>query len=177
MKKTKIAALLVAGLMSGSVFAGNAGESYVGGQFSRITYEESDVDELHPTALIGRIGHFATDYIAFEARLGTGLSDDDITVSGIKATLEVDSLVGLYALAHLPLGERASVYALGGFTRADGTFSAQGVSVSEEETGVSYGVGFQAKATDSLAGNVEYVSYLDKSYSVSAISVGLNYHF
>lgn len=179
MKAKYLVAALAAGLVSTPVFAASAGESYVGGQFARANYDESGVPDVNPTAFVGRLGHFVVDNFAVEGRLGFGLSDDSVTLGGITADFEIDSLAGLYGVGHLPLGNVASVYALAGFTRGEATVTVPGfVSESDDDTDFSYGVGVQAKFTPALSGHVEYMSYLDTSdYEITAVGVGLNYHF
>ncbi|MFD2437274.1 outer membrane protein [Modicisalibacter luteus] len=53
-----------------------------------------------------------------------------------------------------------------------------GVEASESDSGFSYGVGIEGHFTRQISANLEYVSYLDKSdYEVTAVSLGMNYHF
>lgn len=173
MKAKYLISAVAATLISTPVFATDAGEGYVGGQFSRTTYEESGVD-VSPTAIIGRLGYFVVDNFAVEGRLGFGVGDD----SAFGADFEIDSIAGLYGVGHLPLGDVASVYAIAGFSRGEATASGPGGSISADDTDFSYGVGLQAKFAPTLSGHVEYMSYLDKSdYEITAIGLGLNYHF
>lgn len=178
MKLKYLITAIAATLVSTPVFATDAGEGYVGGQFSRATYEVSGVDDdVSPSAVIGRLGYFVVDNFAVEGRLGFGVGDD----SAFGADFEIDSIAGLYGVGHLPLGDVVSVYAIAGFSRGEATVSGRGVgggSYSDDDTDFSYGVGLQAKFAPTLSGHVEYMSYLDKSdYEITAIGLGLNYHF
>ena len=173
MKAKYLISAVAATLISTPVFATEAGEGYVGGQFSRVTYESFGTD-VNPSAVIGRVGYFLVDNFAVEGRLGFGIDDD----SELGVDFEVDSIAGLYGVGHLPLGDVASVYAVAGFSRGEATISGTGFSESDDDTDFSYGVGLQAKFTPTLSGHVEYMSYLDKSdYEITAIGLGLNYHF
>lgn len=178
MKFKYLISAAAATLFSTPVFATDAGEGYVGGQFSRTTYDETGIPDASPSAIIGRLGYFVVDNFAVEGRLGTGIADDSVTVFGTTADLEIDSIAGIYGVGHLPLGDIASVYAVAGFSRGEATVSVPGFSDSGDDTDFSYGVGFQAKFSPTLSGHVEYMSYLDKSdYEITAIGLGLNYHF
>ncbi|MFQ3787531.1 porin family protein [Halomonas sp. A29] len=181
--KNVAVAAAVALLSSTTVLADvKAGSTYAGGQFSWLNYDESGIStDLEPTAAIGRFGHFIVDHFAIEARAGTGISDDTITIAGIDIEGELDHMFGVYGVGYLPLGASpVSLYGLVGFTRAKATLSAPafGISESDSDSGFSYGVGIQGHFTPHLSVNLEYTSYLDKSdYELTSLGLGLNYHF
>ena len=159
-----------------------AGSTYVGGQYSWLTYDVSGVDtDLKPTAAVARVGHFVVDHFAIEARAGTGVSDDTVHFGPIDATGEVDHMFGLYGVGYLPLGDApVSLYGLAGFTRAKATLSSNALNYSESDSdsGFSYGIGIQGHFTPQFSVNLEYTSYLDKSdYDVTSIGLGANFHF
>lgn len=180
--KGKLSAIFLAGLMSAPAFADTVGTNYAGLQFAQATYDESGVDDLNPTALIGRLGHYFHENFSLEGRLGFGLSDDSLSGNGLTADFEIDSLFGFYGVGHLPINEVASVYALAGFTQgeasitvSDGTNSA---SESDDDSGFSYGLGAAFNVSPNAALTVEYISYLDKSdYQLTALSAGMNFTF
>lgn len=164
------------------------GTGYAGGMFTMLTYDEDGVsDDAEPTALIGRLGYHANEYFAVEGRLGIGLSDDSVTVTipdGFGGTVtgdvdvELDRLFGAYAVGYLPLGDAAAAYGLVGFTNAKATFSANGFSDSDTDSGLSYGIGFDLYPTSAFAVNAEYVQYLDETdYDLSALSIGAKFLF
>ncbi|WP_303906873.1 porin family protein [Thiohalomonas denitrificans] len=182
--------VLLATLLSSSALAAPAGTNYAGGQFAQVTYDESGFDEFKPTALIGRFGHFFSPNFALEGRLGTGLSDDSKTYyeSGyvVDLSFEVDSIIGVYGVGHLPVNDVFSVYGLAGYSRVDATveatatdgFSTASISESGDESGFSLGVGAEVNVGPNAALTLEYVSYLDESdFTVDALSAGLNFRF
>lgn len=191
--KSKISVFLIAGLASGPVLAGPAGASYAGLHYARATLEGevpperlaagSDA-EAEPGLLIGRIGHHATEYLSLEARAGMGVSDDSIEVNDkvTRHAAEIDELYGVYAIGHLPLAERFSLYALVGYSWAEGTVKEKyddfRLESSDSDADFSYGVGAQVDFSQTVAGTLEYTSYLDNSdYELTAISAGLNFLF
>jgi outer membrane autotransporter protein len=179
MKKLIAVTLLssAAAMAAVTASANSAGSSYVGVLASHYSYEESGYsEELNPTGLTLRGGHFLTDNFAVEGRLGTGLNDD--TVSGTNVDVELDQVVGVYAVGHLPVSDVFSFYGLLGFSYAEATLSVPGASVSGDDDGFSYGAGVEVNFTPAISGQLEYVSYLDKSdYELNAASLGLSYNF
>lgn len=178
MRRTTIALLTT--LASTTALADTAGETYVGGQFAQITYDEDGFSEAEPTAIIGRLGYFFADHFAMETRLGFGLGDDSINAYGYDIDVEVDTMIGFYGLGNLPLNDMFSVYALAGLTRGELTAKADGynASATADDSGFSYGAGVQARFNQSVSAHLEYMSYLDESdYSVSGLAAGINFHF
>ena len=158
------------------------GPSYGGITFSQLKYDEDGIsDDANPTALIGRHGYFVANQIAIEGRLGIGHSDDTVRVDefgpAVDVDVELDGLLGFYAVGHLPLGEAASIYGLFGFTDAKATASANGFSDSDTNSGLSYGFGAEFYPSEQIGLNIEYTQYLDESgYDLSAISAGVKFH-
>lgn len=176
------------GFMSGNAFAGLTQGAYAGIQYASVDFSFQDISEdFSPTGLIGRAGSNINRYVSIEGRLGIGLSDDTITATDGTTTasvsLELDTLIGLYGVGHVPFGESSSIYALVGFTQIDGTASASvtgfgSASVSDDESDLSYGIGADIGILYNVAVNVEYVQYIDKSdFDVSAIAIGLKFGF
>lgn len=176
------------GPMSGNAFAGLTPGAYAGIQYAIADFSFEDVSEdFSPTGLIGRAGSNLNRYFSIEGRLGLGLSDDTVTVTdattNASVSIELDTLIGLYGVGHVPLGKSSSVYALVGLTQIDATASASvtGIgfaSLSDDESDFSYGIGADIGILYNLWVNVEYVQYLDKSdLDVSAIALGLKFGF
>ncbi|WP_019022875.1 MULTISPECIES: porin family protein [unclassified Thioalkalivibrio] len=153
----------------------SAGTPYVGGQYSHLDADVSGVSgSWNPDALVARGGYFFNEYFAVEGRAGTGLSDD--TDNGVD--VELDYMIGGYARGNLPVSNVVSLYGMAGVTHAEATASGGGVSVTDDDTGPSYGVGAEFNVANDLGLSVEWMRYMDESdYDVDAISVGMNYHF
>ena len=170
---TLIAATTLA--TSSNVLANSAGDTYLGIQYAIGDYSEPDIPDYSPTALVGRFGGFIHPNFAFEGRFGAGMKDDTQNVLGFDATLELDTLVGLYGAGHLNITQSSSVYGLIGFTGVDGTVTVAGFpdSESDGETDLSYGVGANIGITKSFTLNAEYISYISKDFDLNAIGLGL----
>lgn len=156
----------------------SAGTAYFGGQYAMVTYDEDNLPEAEPSVIVGRAGLFITDNVSVEGRFGFGLEDDTISALGVDVDAEIDNFFGGYVNGHLPLADQASLYGVIGFTRAKGTASTADISLSDTDSGISWGAGFNFYATEQLGLNLEYMQYLDESgYDVSAIAFGAIYNF
>ena len=156
----------------------SAGTTYIGGQYAAVTYSEDNVPDAEPSAIVGRAGTFISDNLSIEGRFGFGLEDDTVSLAGVDVDVEIDNFIGGYITGHLPLADQASLYGVLGFTSAKGKFSAGGGSISERDSGISWGAGFNFYATEQLGLNLEYMQYLDESgYDLSAIAFGAIYNF
>lgn len=178
--KFKISALVLASFVSSPVLAAEAATSYIGLQYAQGMYEGDGNFEADPHIMVARLGHYLTDYLAIEGRVGFGVSDDELEWDNMDTgiTAEIDNLYGAYIVGHLPLSEVASLYALAGYTQGEATLSLGSESISDDDSGFSYGIGGQINFSPAIAGTIEYTSYLDKSdYQISAIGAGLNFRF
>jgi Outer membrane protein beta-barrel domain len=114
---------------------------YFGGTLSRISVDDVDGASPHPTALGLQLGYDMGPHLALEARAGTGLSSDSVTVQGIDIDFKIKSFLGGYLRGTLPLSDRFDVYGLLGYATGKASGSAMGVSASASEDSVSYFVG------------------------------------
>ena len=187
-KKISTGAVAAALLMTSNAVAVQPGWVYACIQYASFGATVLDLPmDLSPTGLIGRLGSNIDENFSVEGRLGLGLSDDTITATdGIDTasiSLELDTLIGVYGLGHLMLNESSSIYALIGFTKVDGTVSASltgfgSGSASEDETGLSYGIGADIGVGNNVSLNIEYAQYINKSdFEISALSACVKFGF
>lgn len=186
--KNQLISITLAGslcLVTGTGIAANEGENYFGLQYGYGNYDEDGISETYePTMLIGRFGRFLTANFAIEGRLGTGLDDDTHNLPEFgnrDATLEIDSMFGIYATAHLNIAKASSIYGVLGVSRIEGTASLPefpGLESTEKNSSASYGVGADIGIGDRWALNVEYIRYLDKDdFDFDVGSVGASFKF
>ena len=179
-KKNLPVAVATALLVPSMAFAGppSAGTGYVGSQFAFVKYDIDNAPGLDVTGLVFRGGYFFTDYFSVEGRLGFGVGDDTVNVLGTPVKVEIDRLLGVYGVAHLPLSHNASLYGVLGYTDGKAKYSVPGVALTDSDSGLSWGAGINFYATDNIGLSGEYMSYLNETgYEVSAFSLGLQYHF
>lgn len=150
---------------------------YIGVNYASVDYEETGFPTVSPTAIAFRIGNELNKNVAVEARLGTGLSDDTVTVSGVGIAVEVDNFFGAYVRGILPLG-RISPYGLIGYTKGEVTARVGNISVSDDDSDFSYGLGADFNLNKTSAINVEWAKlFSGADFDVYALSVGYKYSF
>lgn len=159
--------------------AQDSGEGgYVGLNYAFLTYEEDGIsDEFDLGALVGKAGVRVNPYLAAEFRAGFGAKDDSASFNGASLELELDYLVGGYAVLGIPNESPVYPYAIVGATKAELTASATGpggsASASGSETDISYGIGANLEINRDFQVNGEYMQYIDKDGGeISGVSVG-----
>lgn len=161
------------------------GDYYFGLQYGYGSYDEDGISETYePTLLIGRFGRFLTPVFAIEGRLGSGLDDDTHNLPEFgnrDATLDIDSMAGLFGTAHLNLTKSSSIYGVLGMSRVKGTASLPdlpGVESTETNSSVSYGFGADIGIGSRWTLNIEYIRYLDKEdFDLDVGSIGASFYF
>ena len=187
MKKNLVSLALASTLMllTGTSIGGTEGETYVGAQYAVSEYNEDGIsEEFEPTFWLLRVGRFFTPNLAIEGRLGSGLDDDTQSVpelGGNDGTLEIEDILGIYAIGHLNLTESASIYGVLGASKVEGTASVPsfpGLESTEDNSSISFGVGADFGIGSNVTLNIEYLRYLDDSdYDLDAFAVGAVYSF
>ena len=153
-------------------------QGYLGANYVFVTYEEDGfADEFDLGALIGKAGAKFNPYLAAELRGGFGVADETFSSNGTTAELELDYLVGGYAVSGIPNEIPVYPYVVLGYTKGELSASISGpggsVSVSESESDLSYGVGANLAVNDKFHVNAEYMNYFDKDgVEISGVSVG-----
>lgn len=176
--KTFAALAVPAALMLGAPGAAAQDSTYFGANYAIATYKETGVESANPTALSLRLGKEISRNFAIEGRFGFGIGDDSVVVLGIPVTVEVEQFFGFYGRGILPLSEMFSIYGLFGFTNGEITASALGVSISESDSDISYGVGADLLFSKNAGINFEWAKLLEGTgYKVEAISIGFLYKF
>ena len=181
MFRTLTGAITVLGLVSAGSTAwagGVAGQSYLGIDYGVVSYEEAGVEEANPDVLGARFGVYFTDNLALETRVAIGTTADTVYAGGVPVDVEIDSLAGVYGVGHLPLSRYSSIYGLVGYSHGQVTASVPGYSVTDSESGLSFGFGADIGLNRATSLNVDYTQYLDGTdYDVSALSVGMTFKF
>ena len=155
-----------------------ADESYVGVQASGLELEhDQGFNSLEPSALVGRVGGSVSDFLVFEGRIGTGLSDDSLRSGGRTITADLNYLVGGYGLFRGNVSGTLFPYAIAGGSLLD--FDSTGNNDSDgTETSLSYGAGFDVRVTPAFKVGIEYIRYVDTAdYDLDALSVGITSRF
>lgn len=156
-------------IISGAVLAAttlpaaHAADKYIGGGLAFIEYTEQGISEdLSLNALYGKFGAQFNEYFAGELRLGFGIGDDSVNVGRISVDAEITNFVGAYLKAGAPVSDVFYPYAVIGFTRGELEATALGVTTSDSESDLSFGVGADFSVSETVTLSAEYMNYIDK---------------
>ena len=179
MKKMKIGLIAGALLVSTNLLAASAGDQYAGIQYTSLDLSDSSGDSVSPAAIIGRYGAYINENFSVEGRLGIGAGDDTVDIGApFDVSVELDTLYGVYGVGHMPINASSSVYGVFGFTQAEATASGGGLSDTVDDSGMSYGVGADIGISDTIALNLEFMQYMNKSdFDLTGISAGVTFSF
>lgn len=165
----------------------SAGSIYFGIQYAVTDYTDDDYSRsFNPELLMARFGGYIIPNVSIEARLGFGVQDDtqfqpEYGVSGLDVSMELESIMGLYATGRVDLTESASVYGVLGVSCVEATAKAPEFPIATStncETGPSYGAGFNVDFAEKISLNIEYMKYLDKSdIGLSAVGIGVVFNY
>lgn len=152
-------------------------EPYIGGNYLYLDYSEGEID-VDLGALYLRGGFQFNEWAAVEARIGTGISDDSVDFYGWDADVEVNEIYGGYFVAGIPNSSMFYPYAVVGYTQGELEINVAGLSESDSDGDFSYGLGLDLRFTDSLAGNIEFMRYMDiDGGELDGFSAGIKYSF
>lgn len=171
---------------SHSTLAASPGDTYLGVGFSQLTYSENGFPDFNPTMLGLRAGYYMNRNFSVEGRLGIGIGDDskpvNVFIPGMGTfdgdiTVEVDTLMGIYAVGHFPASDSFGFYGFLGFNNADITATATSggtsSSYSDNDSDLAFGIGAEFKVSPASAINLEYGNFYDEdTVSVDAITIG-----
>lgn len=146
---------------------------YVGANYAMLNIDGDGVD-VDLDSLVIKGGYQFNDWLSAEARVGFGIGDDTFRDGGASYKVKLDRLYGGYIAAGWPVNEMFYPYVIGGYTRAEVKVSAFGVSATGKENSASIGIGANFNFGESMAFNVEFMSYFDDT---EAFSLGLAYRF
>lgn len=162
-----------------SVVSSNAADmkSYTGLNYMFISYEPDGVSDIDLGAFGLKLGVDINDYIGVEMRAGLGVDDDTVNVLGVDVDVEINYFYSVYARPKYRMNQ-IQIYGLLGFTKAELEASAFGVSVEEDDTDFSYGLGLEWFFNDNASASIEYMQLFDESdYEVESFNIGLTYYF
>jgi outer membrane immunogenic protein len=163
--------LILASLLCSSLTFAASGDSYFGGGIHRGDLDIDGFSTVNPNAIKLEYGYYVWDSIAIEGHFAYGFGED--TVSSLDFKLK--QAISLFAKADLSVGENSNVYGLLGLTKGKIEVSNYSGSDSEDDSGLSYGLGFETKIQSDLVFSTEYIMYLSEDdYDYSGINIGIS---
>jgi len=153
MKKTILlstaAAVLMAGAASAQDTKWNLGAGY--------TYFDAEGGEIDVLNIRG--GYDFTEYFGIEGELLIGLTDEDVVVNGVNASVGMDYGLGVFAKGQYPINEQVSLFGRLGYVHHELEAGVAGLTASEEDNGFAYGAGFEWAFSGPNAVRVDYTRY------------------
>ena len=156
----------------------SANEPYASVAYSMLDSEfsfQGESFDSEPTAINIIGGVSINESFALEALVGLGLSDDDI--DSFDAEFELDSLYGIYAVGALPVSDNFNLYAKFGVVN----INFEDVDSDKYDgSGISYGLGAEARINEKFGAALEYVIYPDAElsrYDVDVETAAINLRF
>lgn len=182
--KKLILPLLAMLMVPGIAGAAERADTYIGVGYHWGDYKNENSVKSDPSAVQLVVGHYLLPIVAIEGRFGKGVGSDGIEQGGSDtgASLEVDRYASVFARIDLPLADWVNLYGLGGYTEGRLEASAGGYSVTDKDSGLSYGVGLEMQGRKDTFISAEYIQYLDESdagvdYEYNGFNVNVGMYF
>lgn len=163
-------------------FADEQASAYVGGAYHMGTYEEDNIPDFELGGIELKVGKYLAPQVAVEGRFILPVADDSAEVDGVDIDLELKKAISFFLRGNIPLSQSANVYGLLGFTKgkleAKASYQGQSMTISDSDSGLSYGFGVDGEISPGLAINAEYIFYLSEDdYDYTGIVIGLTKKF
>ena len=162
--------ILCSNLYAGNLLANPHNNFYGGMQLAAGSYSVDNSPDDSMLAFVARAGSYLNDYFSVEGRIGFSLPGDSLS--------KLDSLSGVYSLAHIPISNGTSIYGLLGYSKAKAVALKSGYPVAGEGTGASYGAGLDIDFGKKVDMDIEYTKYLNKpDFNLSSVNMGVVIRF
>lgn len=167
------AALLAAGAAQAQSTVGNGVYGEVGYTFVNIKDEFANVT-AKPGAIRGIVGWDLHPYVALEALLSGGVSDD--TVQGVK--VKASRTYGFYVTPKYAITPEIEVFGRLGYADSKIKVSSGNASASGSDSSFSWGLGAKYNFSKQIYGAVDYMSYYDKDDTkATGVTLSVGYRF
>jgi len=174
-----------------SISATTNAQTYIGGNFSLLTYKDSDVSNtfnvspgsgIKADADLGllnlTLGYSFNRWLSLETRAGAGLFSDEFLPS---IELSIEKQYGIYSKLFITDElELISPYLMLGYTvsKAELEFTDPSVSFSKTEEDISFGVGLDIELQQDFSVGLEFAQLIKTStFEVLSINIGVTKKF
>ncbi len=136
------------------------------------TYDGGSGFKANPNAIKLEATKYLADNVAIEGHLLFGSGSD--TISGTDADLKLKNAMSVFIKGDLPLSDSANLYGLLGFSQGKLEMSVPGGTMSDDDSGLSYGFGVEVAIANDLYISGEYILYISESdYDYTGFNIGL----
>lgn len=136
--------------------------------------------EATPSVLGLTLGYDIHQYFSVEAMAAFGASDDQAELNGaaVAINVNVDSSYGIFVKPKYMLNDRFEVFGRVGYLKTKLTASGIGLSMTENESGVAYGVGANYYFNPKTYATISYMNFYDKDNTTAkGVTFGLGMKF
>lgn len=124
------------------------------------------------------IGYEINKNFAVEGSLGTGISDDNVNVSGTNVKVDIDNSYGVFLKPKAQVAQDLEVFAKLGWAKTKLKANAGGFSASNSGSDFAYGAGAQYSITPAAYITGGYMKLYDKnSVTADGWNIGVGYKF
>lgn len=161
-------------------------QGYIGANYLHISSEFEGAPgvrsfDIDVSAAYLRGGFQINEWFGVEARYGSGLSSEEVTVEttfqDVQAELDVKSFYGGYLTASLPTGSAFIPYAIIGYSKGEGDISIGSFEVSESGSGAEYGVGLNYRLRETFDLNLEALFASEDDADSQHLAIGFRVNF
>lgn len=151
-----------------------AAPAHADGLYGNLGYTHWDLEDVTPGTLTGRLGYNLSENLALEGELSLGVLEDDVTESGVKVDVNIESAYGAFVVGKLPVAEGTTLFGRLGYGSVTAEGSALGVTVENSIDGFAFGLGGEYAFTNGFGVRGEYTR-LDgddgdaDTFSISAV--------
>lgn len=139
-KLAAVAAVLGGATLAPSAFAQETGPYWSVG-YTHIMVEVDGADDANVGALQGKLGYRFHPNFALEGEAAVGVVDESYDVFGTEVDVGLDKEFGVFAVGFLPVSPDVNLFARAGYVDIEIEASAGGMSISDVDNGIGYGVG------------------------------------
>jgi opacity protein-like surface antigen len=149
--------------------------------YSALKYKEDDGQlsaSFKPGALRGIVGYEVSPNLAVEGMLAFGVKNDTTNFMNVNVKGELQNAYGVYVKPKIKVGDNLELFGRLGWTHAKIKASAQGFSISDNGSDVSYGAGLSYSFSRNTYVSADYMNYYDKEgVKIDGFTVGIGFKF
>lgn len=152
--------LAIVGLLTASSLV-NANGWNLGGGYAQYM-EDADEADISLGIIYASAGYtYESGSMSYmpELRIGTGVSDDSVTLYNVNVDVEIDSLVVASIRGQYNVTEDFGIFLQPSYGRLEATASAGGYSASEDEWDFGFGGGASFQITEAASFEAMYESF------------------
>lgn len=141
--------------------------------YANVGYTHIFADDANFGAIGGRLGYNFSESFAVEGEANFGVLDETVNVLGTDIDLGLKQEFGVYVVGKMPVSDQFDMLGRFGYVNAEIEASGGGVSVSEDDSALAYGVAGEFNINESSAIRVGATGYgfdgLDAAVDVSYV--------